>query len=347
MIEVTFLVLSLFTILLSAEIFTNGVECLGRHLSLSQAVVGSILAAVGTALPETILPLVAILFHKGQESHQIGVGAILGAPFMLSTLAFFLVGLTVFICYLKKKRPFVVEVEISSMKRDLIFFLIMYSSAIFIPLFFKNCGIIIALFLVIGYILYALKTFKGESEGILHTEELYLIRLLHVAKKRFNENSSCENYPSAGIIIIITQVITGLSIMIGGAHVFVTAISKLSQQWGLDPLLFALLVAPIATELPEKFNSITWTLKGRDTLALGNITGAMVFQSTFPVSLGLIFTPWDIDGIALISALLAIISTAIVLLTLCITKRLSPITLFLCFAFYVIYAGIVFVKHYS
>lgn len=93
-------------VLISAESFTNGVETLGRKFSLSQAVVGSLLAAVGTALPETILPVVAIFFYKGESAKDIGMGAILGAPFMLSTLAFFVVGLTVIISYLRKKRNF-------------------------------------------------------------------------------------------------------------------------------------------------------------------------------------------------------------------------------------------------
>ncbi len=76
---VVFLVISLGLILLAAECFTNGIELVGRRLSFSQAVVGSVLAAVGTALPETILPIVAIFSHRNASSHEIGVGAILGA----------------------------------------------------------------------------------------------------------------------------------------------------------------------------------------------------------------------------------------------------------------------------
>ena len=67
-------------------------------------------------------------------------------------------------------------------------------------------------------------------------------------------------------------------------------IEVLSTTLGAAPLIVSLLITPIATELPEKFNSILWIRHRKDTLALGNITGAMVFQSTFPVSIGLIFT---------------------------------------------------------
>ena len=59
----------------------------------------------------------------------------------------------------------------------------------------------------------------------------------------------------------------------------------------MSEVLLALVVAPIATELPEKFNSIIWVRQGKDTLAMGNITGAMVFQSAIPTVVALLFAP--------------------------------------------------------
>jgi cation:H+ antiporter len=67
-------------ILLAAEFFTNGVEHLGEKLNLGEGAVGSVLAAVGTAMPETLVPIVAILFSKGTSNHEIGLGGIIGAP---------------------------------------------------------------------------------------------------------------------------------------------------------------------------------------------------------------------------------------------------------------------------
>src|SRR4026207_2451504 len=90
---------ALVVILLAAELFTNGIEWFGHKLNLAEGAVGSVLAAVGTALPETMIPLIAILLAgtraDSESGHAIGVGAILGAPFMLSTLAMFVTGLGV------------------------------------------------------------------------------------------------------------------------------------------------------------------------------------------------------------------------------------------------------------
>jgi len=93
----TGLIVALAAILIAAYLFTNAVEILGDRLGLSQGGVGSVLAAVGTALPETMIPIVAILGavfagRDPESAGEIGIGAILGAPFMLATLAMFVVG---------------------------------------------------------------------------------------------------------------------------------------------------------------------------------------------------------------------------------------------------------------
>jgi cation:H+ antiporter len=36
-----------------------------------------------------------------------------------------------------------------------------------------------------------------------------------------------------------------------------------------------------------------WIRKGKDTLAFGNITGAMVFQGTLLPAIGIMLTPWE------------------------------------------------------
>jgi cation:H+ antiporter len=333
--QVSFLLLGLVLILMAAEFFTNGIEAFGRHFSFSQAVVGSIFAAVGTALPETILPVVAIFFYGGKSASEIGVGAILGAPFMLSTLAFFLVGLTALVSALGKRRKIELNVETASMKRDLTFFLIMYPLAVLLPQLLGEKSLVpLCIALMCGYVFYAYLTFRGESADLEHTEKMYLWRVV----RRMKPSVRSETPPLA---LVLLQVAASLALMIEGAHTFVASLEHVAVRLGMNPLLFALLLAPVATELPEKFNSVTWTWKGKDSLALGNITGAMVFQSVFPVSVGLLFTEWHITGLALFSALIAIMSSLVVLATLLAGKRISPLTLLFPGCLYLTYALVV------
>jgi cation:H+ antiporter len=107
-----------------------------------------------------------------------------------------------------------------------------------------------------------------------------------------------------------------------GAHFFVGAVEHLSSSVGVPAGLIALVLAPLATELPEKFNSVIWLRANKDTLTLGNIAGAMVFQSSVPVALGLAFTSWDLNSLNILAAALAVAGGAYLYLLL---RRKKPI----------------------
>ena len=59
-------------------LFTNGIEWLGKRLKVPEGVVGSVFAAIGTTLPETSIPIIAIFFGTGEARTAVGLGAILG-----------------------------------------------------------------------------------------------------------------------------------------------------------------------------------------------------------------------------------------------------------------------------
>ena len=324
--DLVLLSFGLILILFAAEIFTNSVEYIGDKLDLSKNFTGSVLAAVGTALPESILPVIAILFFKDKSGEEIGIGAILGAPFMLSTLAFPLIGITVIVAFLLKKRDLNLNIEEINLRRDIVFFLFGYSIALFlIPFETDILKSFTALFLLLIYLLYIILTLRSESEEMEETHHLYLT---------FNKLNG--NLPLAFV-----QLVTALTVMVAGAHIFVDGIEKLSGIIGISPLIFSLLLAPIATELPEKVNSVLWILRGKDTLAVGNVSGAMVFQSTIPVSIGILLTEWNLDKLALASGVLAIISGFLVLILSYFDKRFIPFGFALGMMFYIFYIVLV------
>jgi len=140
------------------------------------------------------------------------------------------------------------------------------------------------------------------------------------------------------------QVGVALGLIILGAEIFVGAVSDIGSAAGIPPLAFSLLVAPLATELPEKFNSVIWVRRRKDTLAMGNMTGAMVFQSAFPVTIGLLFTPWELHSEALVAAVVALLAGSVLYLTLRFRGRLTAPVLLIQGVFYVAYVGYVLTK---
>lgn len=337
--HVIFILFTLFAIVFSCVVFTNAIEHLGEKLNLSQGAVGSILAAVGTALPETIVPLVAIIgaHLTGQDGlgHEIGIGAILGAPFMLGTLAFFVTGLAVVVFTASKRRTLEMPVNTSLIFRDIKYFFIGYSIAV-LASFLPSAGLkhVVAVFLILFYGLYVYKTVQDQSvvdESTGEFDELYLVRL-------------CKT-PQCALALTYLQVFLSLLGIILFADIFVEQLKFMANLWGINPMILSLILAPIATELPEKFNSVIWIRSKKDTLAMGNITGAMVFQSCIPTAVGLSLTPWALNMDAFINIFIVYLSVFVVYMNIVRNKRiLSPYALLAGGGFYLIYLVYVVLK---
>jgi cation:H+ antiporter len=294
------LVLSAVAIVVAAALFVNAVEMLGDRLNLGEGAVGSVLAAVGTALPETMIPVVAIVvsvFTGRSVAGDIGVGAILGAPFLLATLAMFVVGVTVLGFWRRRESDDELTVDEGNAKRDVVYFLLCFSlgaGAGIVPLPFY-LKVALAILLIVAYALYVRQTIKSGGEGVEDPPEKLTL---------WPSSSEAPTWAVAA------QAVGTVAVMGVGAHFFVSAVEHLSKSVGVPAGLIALVLAPLATELPEKFNSVIWLRGDKDTLALGNITGAMVFQSSVPVALGLAFTSWSLDLLSALSAALALVGGA-------------------------------------
>ncbi len=311
------LVVSLGSILGAAILFTNAIEILGERLNLGQGAVGSVLAAVGTALPETIIPVVALIGaaltgENAGASSEIGIGAILGAPFLLATLALFIVGVSALGFRHRRESGTEIAIDKGTTRWDIGVFLVFFGIAAgagIVPLPFL-LKVLFAALLVGAYIFYVWRTIRsggGAREGET-PEDLAL----------WPEAS----WDKAPMWAVVAQVLGSLAVMGTGAHFFVEGVEQGSESIGIPAGLIALVLAPLATELPEKLNSVIWLREDKDILALGNISGAMVFQSSVPVCLGLLFTPWSLDLLNALSAGLALAS-GVVFFTL--LSRKAPI----------------------
>jgi cation:H+ antiporter len=342
-VDILVLVGAFLVILAGAELFTNGIEWFGRKLRLAEGAVGSVLAAVGTALPETMIPIIAILSGAGSEaSHGIGVGAILGAPFMLSTLAMFVTGAAVLAVARGRSRGDDMPVDTKVLAHDIRYFAIAYAIAIgaaFLPLEPAWPKWVVAVGLLGIYTWYVKGHF--EDDPSVDLEDLAPLRFNRLDPATPNDETAVPR-----LRVVNLQVMTALALIIIGAFFFVDAVSHLATTFGVDPVILSLVVAPIATELPEKFNSVIWVRQGKDTLAMGNITGAMVFQSTIPTVVALLFAAdaWHVSGesrVAFLSAGIAFISSAVIFIPMARSGRLLGRRLLVGGIFYVVYLGIV------
>lgn len=286
-------------ILAGAELFTNALEHLGERHALSEGAVGSVFAAVGTALPEAMVPIVALF---AGDSHAVGqavsVGAILGAPLMISTLSFGLLG-GFLLVQSGSGRQLVPEKR--GFGRDLAWFQGLFgvgAAALFLPADAHVWRVLVSMLLIAGYVLYlratlvASSSLVAEGHGAVADTDLYTARLW-----------------GKGEIQIWLQLLIGVGTIVLAAHGFVEAVEQLASGLGVSVLVLSLLLIPVATELPEKVNSLLWARRGKDTLAVGNLSGALVFQGSLLPALGLWLTPWRPSRDVVYAVILTLIAT--------------------------------------
>lgn len=297
-------------IVLGAELFTNAVEQVGVALGVSEGVMGSLLAAVGTVLPEAVVPVLAAL-HP-QQGSGVAVGAILGAPLMLSTLTVSVLGVAALI---GRRRPCTLRPERRGLKRDLDWFLgafIIAFAGLFLPS--GRARLAAALVLVGVYVAYGYVTLRVSQKTRVEGAKKLSVGFLYFTARR--SGTGTPPWPR------YAQLVIGLLLILGGAHVFVIGIERLGQWLAVPDIILALALVPIATELPEKVNSIVWVRREQDTLAFGNITGALVFQGSVLPALGLLLTPWQPTQLLLITMGVTLVAVAYLR---CIARRSRPL----------------------
>jgi cation:H+ antiporter len=284
------------TIYFACEFFVNGVEWLGRRLNLSATATGTVLAAFGTALPESAVTFTAVVFGGSPQHKDIGVGAALGGPLVLATIAYAVVGFAL----LRNRRKLQhgrhgVTVDHRRLSRDQAWFLGIFAIKVGLGLVVFTIKPWLGVLFLAAYGLYVWRELKDEG-GDAHGD----LEPLRIRPQDAEPTLFWVALQTAGALAVVAL----------ASHVFVMQIEALGTAFGMSPHMAALLLSPIATELPETMNALIWVRQGKERLALANISGAMMIQATIPSALGLFFTPWLFDGPLLAAAVVTMLAVA-------------------------------------
>jgi cation:H+ antiporter len=279
-----------------------------------------VLAAVATALPETVVPIIAVFFGSAsvEVRENIGVGAILGSPLMLASLAMLLIGLA---AGTQRGWNTSLKPEISGFVRDLLYFLVAFLIgflALFVPQHPAGLRLLTSAALVFLYVMYVVNTIRASTMLVEHGHGTHAGNMLWLKRLGLAHNLASE----------LGQLLVGLAFIIGGAKLFVHGVEQVADLTGVSVLVLSLLIIPVATEMPEKLNSMLWIRRGKDTLAFGNITGALVFQGSLLPAFGMQLGVWQPRQDILWAMGLTFAATLWILL-LAIRRKLTPTLLLL------------------
>lgn len=323
MVTVLVLLGSAALIYVACEFFVNGVEWLGKKLGVAQNAVGTILAAFGTALPESVVTFVAVVFGSTSAAKDIGVGAALGGPLVLSTISYAVTGWAILLFRRSRSTGSELTFDPRRLSRDQLAFL-----AIFVVK------------VALGFVLFPGKPLTGwiflAAYAVYFWKELSQEAAVDEGSVEPLRLQPRASNPGAGWVLLQTGV--ALAAVFVGSQLFVGQLENLAGQLGIPGHIVALFLSPIATELPETMNAVIWVRQGKERLALANISGSMMIQATVPSALGLFFTPWLFDGPLALAA--GATTLAICYLVLLLRKgRLTAGKLSLAALAYVAFAG--------
>jgi len=284
---------SLVLVVVAAELFTNAIEWAGYQLDLGSGATGSLLAALGTSLPETVVPIVALATHA-PDANSVATGAVLGSPFLLLGVGAGATGIAV---ALRRRRRALV-IGAGQARRDLGVFICAFSVAVVSSLLPAGARIVVGIALFATYAGYVVATLRGSGRATAMPEPLHIVRW-----------RPGRPHP----VLVTLQLAIAVTLLVFGSQLFVTALGQTASALRVPALVLALVVVPVATELPETLNSLLWVRTDDDVLAFGNIAGSAAFQSCVLAGIGVIFTTWRPGSAGYISATLTI-GTAIFLL---------------------------------
>jgi len=282
----------------ACEFFVNGVEWLGRKLGVGETATGTILAAFGTALPESAVTFMAVAFGGDSAQKDIGVGAALGGPMVLATISYAVVGFAMVWNHRRLGRStHAVECDSKRLWRDQAWFLSIFIVKVALGLLVFSYKPWLGTVFLLAYVVYLLRELRGAqvlSEGSLEPLKLH---------------------PGGdpGLVWSLLQTVLALIAIAIASKVFVSQLENIGIWAGLSPQLVALLLSPVATELPETMNAIIWVRQGKERLALANISGAMMIQATIPTALGLFFTSWVFSRELIVSGIVTMAAVVILL----------------------------------
>lgn len=319
---------ALLLLFIASDAFTNAVEWIGALFGLTRSAVGAVVAALGSSLPETMVAFIAIVLLADARSVEVGTGAVIGAPLLLSTLVLSLFGVC---AYAFGKRSGVVA-HVQPTLVGLALFVCTFALVIgasFVPARGAHvAAAIVALLAYVAYLSYHMRAGQPESDETPPP--------LRVAPK--------VRRPSVALVVIqltAATIVTALA-----ARWFIGEVSSLAMHLEVSALAVSIVLSPIATEVPEIINTLIWTRRELDDLALGNILGAMMFQTSVASAIALIATPWHLDSTSYRAALATLIVTVALFAWTALRRKVESAPLALCGFGYAVFLIAEFASHH-
>lgn len=314
------LVASFLLVAVAADSFTNAVEWIDARTGLTSSAAGAVVAAFGSSLPETIVAFIALVVLRDARSQAIGIGAVIGAPVMLGTVVLSLMGVLGLVRARRGGRA-KLDIPVAPMIFGATLFIATFALALAASFVSSRSAHVAAAIVVMlaycAYLYYHLRVVEPEAEA---------------TPPRLRIAPWLAEPPLA---LVAGQLIIALVVSALTSRWLISSLSGAAAWLGIAPFVMSLVVSPIATELPEAMSIVLWLRRDEDTLAINNVIGAMMFQTSIACSIAMLATAWVLPKGAYVAGGLVLLAVATLVVVTLVRRRVEPVALASLGLFYV------------
>lgn len=249
------------TLIWGADKIVEESEKIAIHLNISEFVIGATLVALGTSLPE----MAASMAASGNGHPEIAISNVIGSNILNITLVLS----TIFLIsrQFEPDRDFFAKDSIWALMPIMIFLLMAVDG------FISRFDAALLLLLMISYVMFLLQDAKGI--GSEEVDEL--------AKEEFSWFSA------------IAWVFISFILVAGGAHFAVDSASDIARGFGVSEWVIGIVMISFGTSLPELVVSVSAAVKGKVEMAIGNIIGSNLANTTVVLGAAALVSPLGIE----------------------------------------------------
>ncbi|HKO40415.1 MAG TPA: hypothetical protein VJU85_04075 [Nitrososphaeraceae archaeon] len=267
---------------LSSWILSYGAEHLSEKFGAK--FVGRVLLSIATTLPEIAI----VIYAAAQGSFGIAIGSGLGSNLLMMTLG---LAIMLIIATTRLSNAPLKQIDVSTFKNDMIF--LIFAAIVSFVLFLDGFNYIDGLIfmgLFAGYIILSLYEMKVEKRDKISNKNI---------DKISNNNNNNNNNDNKELLVeenisddisddkkkflkAIGTFLLGATGILFGAEPFIHSLEGFSVEVGISAVVLAVIISPIAGEMPEKISMMILARKGAAgaSIAIANVLGSKILNNT-------------------------------------------------------------------
>ncbi len=254
-------IISMGVLIWGADLLIEQSERIALRFNISEFIIGATLIALGTSLPEMAASVAASLNDKA----ALAVSNVIGSNILNITLVLasvFLIAKTI-----NPDRDFFAKDSTWALMPVMVFVLMIFDHKI------SRFDALLLLLMMGAYLLFLIQDSQSMPEAEIDLED-----------------QATFSWPKTSVMLLL-----GLGLVIVGADYTVESASSIAKSFGISEWIIGIVMVSLGTSLPELVVSISAARRGKVDMAIGNIIGSNMANTSVVLGMAALVKPLPVD----------------------------------------------------